>query len=313
MVRGTCALRHYAISTEKTYALWVGKFCRFIKSQGSAYSTSEERVTAFLTDMAGKDYSAVSQNQAFNAILFLYRDCLKIELKDINAVRAKRPSRIRFCPSVQEVAAMLREVQDFNGYPTRLLTHLLYGCGLRVSEPIALRLRDVDLANSRITIRDGKGGKDRFVSLPCCLSAPMGRQMSVAKMVWENDQTNQIPVQLPDRLDVKYPGYRFALSWAWLFPLRTVSKHPRTGQIVRWHCLDQTIQRAVRAASDRTNLRGVVTPHCLRHAYATHALDRGANVHDVQQAMGHAHLDTTMGYLHPQSSRVASPLEAIFQ
>lgn len=311
LVREVCTLRHMAWKTEQTYVGWVLRYCKFLASNGARFPTSEKRMEAFLSGLAHVDVAASTQNQAFNAILFLYRECLKQPLAGVDALRARRPSFVRHAPSVADVAALLREVQDCNGYPTRLLVQLLYGCGLRVSEPVALRVRDLDLANSRMTIRQAKGGKDRVVSVPCSLAADLARQVEAARLVWQVDVRNGVPVKLPHQLARKYPRAAFAWGWAWVFPLRTISRDPRSGEIVRWHCLDQSVQRAVRAAADRCGLAGTISPHHLRHAYATHAMRGGANVRDVQEVMGHASLETTMGYLHAEAGRVQSPLESL--
>lgn len=309
LVRKTCALRHLSYVTEKTYVGWLKRYCRFLSERGLAFTSTESRIEGYLSSMAQADVSASTQNQAFNALLFFYRECLGQQLANINALRAKKPSFVRYAPSVAEVAALLREVQDSHGYPTRLLTHLLYGCGMRVSEPISLRIRDVDLENSQITIRQAKGGKDRVVALPCSLAKPMRDQIAAARVLWQQDQANGVPVKLPHQMACKAPRLATAWAWFWVFPLRTVSRDPRSGDVVRWHCLDQQIQRAVRAASDRIGAPGVVTPHSLRHAFATHAMQQGAFVRDVQHVLGHASLETTMGYLHAEAGRVTSPLD----
>lgn len=313
LVREVCTLRHLAWKTEQTYVGWVRRYCAFLAADGDLYPTSEKRLEAFLSGLAHADVSASTQNQAFNAVLFLYRECLKQPLAGVDALRARRPSFVRHAPSVADVAALLREVQDCNGYPTRLLVRLIYGGGLRVSEPVALRVRDLDLSNSRMTIRQAKGGKDRVVSVPCSLADDLARQVEAARLVWQADVRNGVPVKLPHQLARKYPRAAFAWGWAWVFPLRTVSRYPRSGEIVRWHCLDQSVQRAVRAAADRCGLAGTISPHHLRHAYATHAMRGGANVRDVQQVMGHSSLETTMGYLHAEAGRVQSPIDAMME
>lgn len=307
-VKDKCRLRRMAHSTEKTYLAWIRKYAGWLKAH-PVNGESREKVEAFLTGMAHDDYSAVSQNQAFNALLFLYRECLGQKLENVSALRAKRPQRERYAPTFEETQRLLADVQDSYGYPTRLVVHLLYGCGLRVSEPVSLRLKDIDLKNSRLTIRQAKGAKDRVVPLPCSLARAVDIQMAKAKAVADLDRLNGLPMQLPDRLGVKYPKLAFSPTWAFLFPGHSPCQHPRTGQTVRYHMLEENVQRAVRASVCRLRLNPMLTPHSLRHAWATHALDGGANIRDIQVCMGHNSLETTQVYVHAEVGRVRSPIE----
>jgi len=229
----------------------------------------------------------------------------------VNALRPKRAAHVRHAPSREETAAMLRELRDLGGYPTRLVALMIYGCGLRVSEPLNLRIKDVRLADSQLVIRGAKGGKDRVVSLPCSLVEPIKRQMEAAKVQWQRMVQAGIPVALPGCMARKYPRAPFAWQWFWLFPSRQPCRHPRTGETVWWRMHECNVQRAVKSAAQKAGLDGAITPHVLRHAYATHAMQQGAFVRDVQQALGHSHLETTMGYLHAETSRVQSPLETL--
>jgi site-specific recombinase XerD len=183
--------------------------------------------------------------------------------------------------------------------------------GLRVSEPLNLRIRDVLLEQSLVAVRDGKGGKDRIVPIPCALVEPLRRQMRAARVVWERDQQAGLPVALPGLLSKKYPNAQWAWAWFWVFPSHVGCTDPRSGLPVRWRMHEINVQRAVREAAAAADVGGMVTPHCLRHAYATHAMQGGAYVRDVQAVMGHASLETTMGYLHAEAGRVVSPLEGM--
>jgi integrase len=182
---------------------------------------------------------------------------------------------------------------------------------MRVSEPLSLRVRDVDMERSRITIRQAKGRKDRVVALPCSLINEFKSQIKIARGIWERDQASGIPCKLPGLLGKKYPGYEHAWAWFFVFPQHTTCKDPRDGREVRWHCHEANLQRAVKQAASKVGIQGV-TPHHLRHAYATHALEFGANVRAVQEAMGHKSLETTMGYIHTDALSVKSPLEVEF-
>lgn len=303
-------LRHMSYRTERSYLGWFDRYCRFLE-RTPAVGTSTEKVRAFLDSLVKNDVSASTQNQAFNALIFLYRETLKQPLENVDAMRALRGERVRHAVSIDEVRTLLATVQDRNGYPIRLIVQLLYGCGLRVNEPLELRIKDLKLAESKIIIRQAKGNKDRVVALPCSLVEPIRRQIDRARLLWENDQAARVPVKLPDALARKYPAHEMSWSWYWLFPLHRPSQDPRSDKVVRWHCLDTTVQRSVREAVRSAGLDCMITPHVLRHCYATHVLDRGANPRAVQQAMGHTSLETTMGYMHAESTSVKSPLDLL--
>jgi integron integrase len=308
LVHETCKRQQFALSTEKSYVHWVRRYGIFLKTAEFQAVPAEKKMERFLTRLALEGASASGQNQAFNALLFFYRNCLNVVLGPVHALRAKRPERLRDCPSLDETTRLLKEVRDIYGYPTRLVVHLLYACGLRVSEPLNLRIKDIDLSGARILIRQAKGNKDRVVVFPICLKPALERQLTAARRLAEKDRANGIPVPLPGLLAKKYPRAPFIERWAWVFPSKTISQHPRTGRPLRWRCHEANVQRAVRQAARRCNLDGL-TPHCLRHAFASHTLQRGALVTDVQAVLGHVSLETTMGYLHPEASRVVSPLQ----
>jgi integrase len=158
-----------------------------------------------------------------------------------------------------------------------------------------------------LVIRSAKGGKDRFVPIPCSLVTELQAQIAIAKAVSESDRLNRIPVKLPGLLATKYPHWQFSPKWAWLFPSRVTCADPRTGTIVRWRCHEANVQRAVKAAARPLGLD--ITPHHLRHSYATHCLNAGTNVRAIQEVMGHKHLDTTQGYLHAETVAVQSSLD----
>lgn len=302
-----CRRQHKALSTERVYALWLRDYCRFITTLDAALP-SERKMEAYLTMLARKrDVSASTQNQAFNAILFFYRRVLGQELNGIDGLRATRPDRVRYAPTREEVMKLLPMVRNAGGYPTNLITRMLYGCGLRVSEPLALRVKDLDLANSQVRIIEAKNRKDRVVRLPCSIAEELRQQLDFARAIWKHDVAARTPVVLPHQLARKYPAYQFAWSWAWVFPMRNACRHPRTGEWVRWHVLPCNVQRAVQEAAQKLELP--VTPHCLRHAYATHCLNRGVNIKALSKAMGHAQIETTAGYCHAEALSVPSPLE----
>jgi len=303
-------LRHLALSTERSYITWAKQYAEWIR-RNPAPGEPREKVERFLTGMAKRQFSASAQNQAFSALLFLYRDCLGVKLENVQALRAKRSIYERYAPTFEETRALLADVKDSGGYPIRLAVHLIYGCGMRVSEPLNLRLKDVCLADSKITVRQAKGSKDRVVPMPCSLARALEVQMAHAEAVAEKDRMNGIPVQLPDRLDLKYPRLAFSKEWAFVLPGHNPCIHPRTGKTVRYRMLEENVQRAVRASTRRLGLNPMITPHCLRHAFATHLMKSGTSVRDVQVLMGHNSLETTMGYLHDEADRTKSPIDSM--
>lgn len=304
-LRNVIRRKHFAYSTESCYEQWLRRFSRFVREQ-SPEGTPALKMERFLTQLARQEVSASSQNQAFNAILFFYREVLGIDVGKVDALRAKGPQYIRTAPSIDEVRALLTNVKDIGGYPTRLIVRMIYGMGLRVSEPLNLRIKDVCVSESRLILRGAKGGKDRVVALPCELFAEIKAQFAYARGAWERDMAARLPVKLPGLLAKKYPQWQFAWKWAFLFPSHQPCVDPRSGVTVRWRCLEVNVQRCVRNAARPLGL--TITPHHLRHAYATHSLNRGVNVKALQAAMGHANVETTIGYCHADALSVPSPL-----
>ena len=305
-MRDVIRRKHLSLSTEQNYLQWLVRFMRFVVER-CPQGLPAAKMEAFLTQLARQEVSASTQNQAFCAMLFFYKEVLKQEVGKVDSVRAKKPVHLRFAPERGEVMKLIAAVKDVGGYPTALIVKLIYGCGLRVSEPLNLRVKDVLLEDSKLVICGAKGGKDRFVALPCSLVSELKAQLNFAKAVQAKDRANLIPVALPGLLAKKYPHWQFSPKWAFLFPARTPCLHPREGYSVRWRCHEANVQRAVRAAARPLGLD--ITPHHLRHAYATHCLNGGQNPRAIQQAMGHSQLETTMGYLHAEALAVKSPLE----
>lgn len=306
--RDLLRLRHMALATEETYLGWLGRFMDWLPQAAPGLS-SEGKVEGYLTMLAKRGVAASTQNQAFNALLFFYTQVLGQELKGIHALRAQRPVMVRTAPTVEEVRRLFGALQDVHGYPTRLIARMIYGCGLRVCEPLNLRVKDVLVQQSRLILRGAKGGKDRVVALPCSLVLELKAQLRAARVVWERDVAAGVPVALPGLLGKKYPHWRQAWAWAWVFPAHQPCADPRSGERVRWRCHEANVQRAVKEAARPLGL--CITPHYLRHAYATHVVQAGANIRDVQEAMGHACLETTAGYITPRALGVWSPLEGV--
>ena len=304
-----CRRQHKSLQTERSYAGWLRRYVRFITVRRPE-GTSAQKVEAFLTQLAKQDVAASTQNQAFNALVFFYKDVVEQPLGNVDALRASRPKQIRHAPNLGDTRRLLDTVDDWAGYPTALIVRLLYGCGLRVGEPLELRVKDVDFEGSKLFILGAKGRKDRVVAMPCSAAEDLRGQLDYARAIWKRDQVGRVPVQLPHLLAQKYPENRFAWAWAWVFPGHQPCRDPRTGEIVRWHCLADNVQRAVKAAREKLGLS--VRPHELRHAYATHSLDRGVNIKALSEAMGHEQIETTAGYCHAEALSVPSPLESMF-
>ncbi|HAM21730.1 MAG TPA: integron integrase [Actinobacteria bacterium] len=311
LVRGKIRLLHYALSTEDTYCQWVGRYYDFCLSL-PAEMPAERKVEAFLTELAVRFHvAAKTQNQAFSAVLFLYKQVLGKTLGEIDALRAKRPAHERSSPSREQVRQLRAAVENTPQTPACLLVDLLYGCGLRVSEPIGLRIKDVlwdEGPTGQLVIRAAKGGKDRRVPIPKACVAPLRLQMDRAHTIWQQDRlsTPDVGVALPGRLAVKYPSAPFLWQWFWVFPAGNHCIDPYRDVLVRYHLLPDTIQRAVQQAARKVDLEGLVTPHVLRHAYATHSRE---SLDALRKLLGHSSIETTAGYLHPVIAKATNPLD----
>jgi len=308
MVRKKIRLRHFAYSTEQSYCGWIARYYDYCLRLPQAQAP-EQKAESFLTHLALRErVAARTQNQALAALLFLYKEVLAKPLGDINALRAKRPQHERTAPSRDQVRAIRGAVEDRPGIPSRLLVDFLYGCGMRVSEPLELRVKDVLWSENQVVIRSAKGFKDRRVPLPAQCAVPLRLQMEYARSLWEKDRQAKPPVgvTLPNQLGRKYPTAAFSWQWFWVFPALSHCVDPRSGKTVRYHLLADHIQRAVRTAAIKVGLDGFVTPHVLRHAYATHSREQ---IESLRQLMGHVSIETTTGYRHPVIEKASNPLD----
>ncbi len=304
---------HKSLETEKAYSGWIRRFFWFCLKVPKDLPP-ERKMELFLTDLArAHDVSASTQNGAFHAIRYLYVKVMEkpLDVSRINALRATRPEQIRKAPTIEDTVRLLRDVKDVSGYPSSLAVRMMYGCGLRVSEPLALRVKEVRISRMELYILGAKGRKDRVLRLPECLVPEIERQMVVARTIFEQDQRNGVPVALEHQLARKYPEWKHSWPCFWLFPMHRPCKHPRTGEIVRWHMMPDIVQRAVKESRRRLGI--MVLPHELRHGYATHSLDAGVNIKALQEAMGHVQMETTAGYCHATAKSVPSPLDALEQ
>ena len=311
LVRSKIRMLHFSLSTEDAYCGWTARYYDFCKSISGNLS-SEKKTEAFLLDLAlRRRVSARTQNQAFAALLFLYREVIGKPLAGVESLRAKRPHHERTCPSRDQIREFRGAVEDTETTPARLLVDLLYGCGLRVSEPLELRVKDLlwgEGSHGQLLLGGAKGGKDRRVPIPRSCVAPLRLQLGRARTVWEWDQANarSVGVPLPFSLANKYPRAPFLWQWFWVFPSQNHCDDPRTGNRVRYHILVDCVQRCVQRTAARAGLEGIITPHVLRHAYATHSRE---SIDALRQLLGHSSLTATAGYLHPEIDRASNPLD----
>ncbi len=310
-VRGVIRMRHYSIRTEKAYVFWIRRFLAF-HGMRHPQEMGAHDVTAFLTALAVRErVSASTQNQAFSAILFLYREVLGRELQGLDqVVRAKPPVRLPLVLSRREVAAVLAGLQ---GTPW-LMASLLYGAGLRLLECARLRVKDVDFDRGELVVRDGKGMKDRMTLLPAGLAASLRVHLARVTRLHERDLAAGIGVELSGALARKYPAAPRELAWRWVFPAARTYVDHRSGEVRRHHLHESVVQREVRAAVVAARLTKPATCHTLRHSFATHLLESGYDIRTIQELLGHSDVNTTMVYTHVLNRGgrgVLSPLDAV--
>lgn len=287
---------HYSYRTEQSYLDWARRFMRF-HGRRHPRQMGKREVEQYLSHLAvDRNVAPATQNQALNAILFLYRKVLDVELPWLDEViRAKPRSRIPVVLSISEV----REVLGGLPYPHDLVVRLLYGSGLRISEALRLRIKDVDIRRRELIVRDGKGAKDRVTVLADACISPLQLQIEKSVSIAARDRRQQRGgVILPHALEKKYPSARFEPGWQWVFPAAKVSRDPRRGVFRRHHILDQAVQRAVRKVAKEVGINKPVTCHVFRHSFATHLLESGSDIRTVQQLLGHSDVRTTMIYTH---------------
>jgi integron integrase len=327
-LRAASARKHLSPRTIECYESWVRQFLAFTRSRaGGQWRHPRELgggdVEAFLNHLVlERRLSASSQNQALNAIVFLYRQVLGSELGDdhlgpIAAERATRPARVPTVLSVREVERVLAKLPEpaSGDPPHRLMAELLYGCGLRLMECCTLRVRDLDFDRAQILVRQGKGDKDRTVMLPAALRRPLTEQVERVQVQWRADlECGGGYAPVPDAVSHKMPRASRELPWQYLFPSAVLRFKPGDPCGRRWHAHPTGLDRAVRGASRAAGLTKRVTCHTFRHSFATHLLEGGYDVRQVQTLLGHVSLKTTMIYTHVMSKpaiAVTSPIDRL--
>ena len=307
-------------TTQKAYRAQIVNYLRWRTRNRERLEglPTERKVELFLLKRTTHDrVGPVARKQSFCALLFLYRHVLKQPIGEIRKLGA-RP-QVKHAPVVldpQQVLSVIGEIEDSPHVPYRLIALMLYGCGLRISEALRLRIKDVSLTQSRLVLRDTKGGCDLHRMIPCCLMPPLQRQIERARLLWQQDRESGLPISLPGMygLKRKYPQISHAWGWYYLFPQLTPSTDPQAwpedrDTLYRHHQYDGGVQRAVRIAASKCDLDGVVTPHAFRHAFATHLHRRGETLPAIQQQLGHKNIETTMLYVHEHVTKMRSPLD----
>ena len=311
-LRAAIRKKHYSLSTERTYCSWVKQYIiwngkRHPEDMGAA------EVEAFLSWLAvDRNVSASTQNQSLAAILFLYKHVLGIELPWLDGItRAKDRKKLPEVLTRTETAALLRHVTGTNG----LIIKLLYGTGMRIKECLRLRIKDVDLESRSITVRAGKGGKDRVTVLPESLVVPLQDHIAMRRQWHDEDlATGHADVELPNAIERKYPNAGREWAWQYVFAAPGYSTDPRTGAYRRHHWNERNIQRAIKQAARKAGLNKIAHPHTLRHSFATHLLESGSDIRTVQELLGHKDVKTTQVYTHVLNrggAGVISPLGAM--
>lgn len=307
--------RHYSSRTEASYVDWVRRFLTYLADRQTVAAPHVDTagLQDFLTHLAlVRRVSSSSQNQALSAVLFLCREVLAIDVGDLSrTVRARRGTRLPVVLSISETGALLARLRG----RAWLMAALIYGGGLRVSECCQLRIKDVDFDQGLIVVRQGKGDKDRTTLLASAVRDPLRRQVASVRACFESDRRAGLAgVWLPHLLDRKYPSAGREFGWFWVFPSHTLSTDPQAGLVRRHHVHESVIQKAVKTAAREAGIDKPVSVHTLRHCFATHLLLAGVDIRQIQEYLGHAHVETTMIYTHVVKDLRAparSPLDAL--
>lgn len=303
-------VRHLALRTEQAYLQWIRRYVHFHQRRHPRDLGAED-VERFLTHLAvSRKVSASTQSQALQALLFLYRHVLGIDVPWLdNVTRANRPKRLPVVLSRAEVRSVLAAL-DGNSL---LIGQLLYGSGLRVMEALRLRVKDIALERGELVVRDGKGGKDRVTVLPAAAADPLRTHLTRLRAWFDEERRQAKPgVSVPNALAAKYPGVGAQWGWQYVFPSASLCQDPYTGRPVRHHLHEKTLQRAMRNAMLAAGITQPASSHTLRHCFATHLLEDGYDIRTVQELLGHSDVKTTMIYTHVMgkgAKGVKSPLD----
>ena len=310
-VRNRLRVKHYALRTEQSYLTWIKNYILFHNKRHPAEMAAAE-IESFLSYLAvDRAVSPATQNQALAALLFLYKEVLVMDLPWLDGIIRAKPSRhLPVVLSVHEVRSLFDAVDDVL---LRLVIRLLYGTGMRLMEGIRLRVKDLDFSRNEIIIRDGKGSKDRVTVLPQSLRKELQQQVECSLDIHHKDLAQgEGKVWLPYALKRKYPQAQTETGWQYVFPADRLSIDPVSGEQGRQHLDPKRIQRTVKQSSIKAGIKKTVTPHVLRHSFATHLLESGSDIRTVQELLGHSDVKTTQIYTHVLNrgaGGVLSPLD----
>ncbi len=309
-VQDVIRLKHYSYQTEKTYISWIRRYILFHDKRHPKDMGGTE-IEAFLTHLAVQENVAAStQNQALHAILFLYKEVLKQDLDlKVDAVRAKKSKYLPTVLTKDEVFAIIKQMSGVY----QLLIKLLYGTGLRLTEALSLRVKDIDFAQNQITVRDTKGNESRVTMLPESIAEELKIHLQSVKVIHQKDlEKGYGSVYLPFALERKYPRAKYDWIWQFVFPSGSISKDPRSGEVRRHHLHESGLQKALKQAVRATKIPKKVGCHTFRHSFATHLLQNAYDIRTVQELLGHKDVKTTMIYTHVLNrggKGVRSPLD----
>ena len=311
-VRDVMRLHHYSIHTERTYRDWIKRYIGYHEMRGRQdLIDGEAKIEAFLTHLAvDKTVAPSTQNQAMNALVFLYKHVLKQPLdKEINAVRASRKINIPVVMAREEVAQSIALM----GGVSQLVVKLLYGSGLRIMEAVRLRVQDIDYNFKQITVRSGKGAKDRITTFPTSVIPLLQNHLAKVRVIHNRDLDQGYgEVYMPNALARKYPNAAKEWNWQYVFPARNLAVDPRSGTVRRHHIDPSVVNKAIKVAVRRSGLIKRISAHTFRHSFATHLLQRGTDIRTIQALLGHKDVSTTMIYTHvlqQGGQGVPSPLD----
>lgn len=304
----------YAYSTENSYCDWVKRFVKFhgFQNREAMLQNASANVEQFLTHLAvAQSVAPSTQNQALNALVYCYSKVLQTPFTEVKASRSRKEPRIPVVLTKEEVAQVLSIMDGTTG----LITKLLYAAGLRITEAVRLRVQDIDFGYKQITVRDGKGKKDRVTPLAQNLIPLLESQLQMVRTLHQQDLDKGAgSVYLPYALAKKYPNADKAFGWQYVFPSRNLAEDPRSG-ITRRHHTDQSlVNKAIKSAVTKCGIMKKVSAHTFRHSFATHLLQTGTDIRTIQSLLGHADLQTTMIYTHvlkQGGQGVTSPFDSL--
>lgn len=310
-VKNACRIRNMSENTERIYSSWVEQFVRFHKMRHPS-EMGPKQVAEFLTHLAvKKNVAGSTQNQALNALVFMYKNVLSMNIGKIDGiVWAKKKQRIPQVYTREEIKDIFSHLHG----RIKLIACLMYGCGMRINEAISLRVKDIDFKQNLITVHDGKGGKDRTVMLPKSIKPELMAHIEQRQAQHKRDLQDGLgATQLPNALHKKYPAAITDFAWQYVFAADGFSMDKKNGFKGRWHIYDSTVQRQLKMAKQKAKIFKHGTCHILRHSFATHLLEDGRSIREVQVLMGHNDVNTTMIYTHVMATNIPtikSPIDS---